>query len=84
MCSLRCVCLLSLIPLLSGDARRTKLASGAHVTPKDERFLTSPVPGLVHIVSVRVPLSAWRSLAIFLFSILTAAYYQGRWTRSKP
>ena len=45
---------LSLIPLLAGGARLTELAGGADITPKNERFFTSPVPVVVHIVSVTV------------------------------
>ncbi|MDR7158403.1 DUF2306 domain-containing protein [Arthrobacter sp. BE255] len=46
--------LLSLIPVIAGAARLTELTSGAAITPQNARFFASPVPVVVHIVSVTV------------------------------
>ena len=46
--------LLSLIPLLAGAARLTELTGGAVVTPANARFVESPIPVVIHIVSVTV------------------------------
>lgn len=46
--------LLSLIPVVAGASRMTELAGGAAITPQNARFFASPVPVLVHIVSVTV------------------------------
>jgi uncharacterized membrane protein len=46
--------LLSLIPILAGGARVTELTGGAAETANNSRFLDSPIPVLVHIVSVTV------------------------------
>jgi cytochrome bd-type quinol oxidase subunit 2 len=43
---------LSLVPVLAGAARLSELASGAQVTPDNARFFASPLPVVVHIVSV--------------------------------
>lgn len=45
---------LSLIPILGGAFRLTELTSGAEITPQNERFFDSPVPVVIHIVSVTV------------------------------
>jgi hypothetical protein len=46
--------LLSLIPVLAGAARLTELTGGAAITAQTARFFASPVPVVVHIVSVTV------------------------------
>ena len=46
--------LLTLIPILGGVHRVTQLTGGAAVTAANSRFFDSPVPVLVHIVSVTV------------------------------
>ncbi|MBC7441518.1 MAG: hypothetical protein H7311_03200, partial [Ramlibacter sp.] len=46
--------LLSLIPMLGGAARLTEVTGGAVATPQNDRLLDSPVPILIHIVSVTV------------------------------
>jgi hypothetical protein len=46
--------LLGLVPVLQGSLRLTELAGSAAVTPQNERFFTSPVPVVTHIVSVTV------------------------------
>jgi len=43
---------LSLVPVLAGAARLSELASGAKVTPDNARFFTSPLPVVIHIISV--------------------------------
>lgn len=44
--------LLSVIPLAGGAFRLTQLAGGAAITPENARFFASPIPVIVHIVSV--------------------------------
>jgi len=44
--------ILSLVPVLAGAARLSELASGAQVTPDNARFFASPLPVVVHIISV--------------------------------
>jgi uncharacterized membrane protein len=46
--------LLSLIPVIAGAARLTELSGGATVTVRNARFFDSPVPVVVHIVSVTI------------------------------
>jgi uncharacterized membrane protein len=46
--------LLSLVPGVAGIARLTELASNAEITPDNARFFTSPLPVVLHIVSVIV------------------------------
>lgn len=46
--------LLSVIPALGGSARVAELASDPAVTAENARFVTQPVPVLVHIVCVTV------------------------------
>ena len=46
--------LLSLIPVLAGAVRLTELTGGAAITPQNARFFASPVPVVVHIVSVTI------------------------------
>jgi cell division protein FtsW (lipid II flippase) len=46
--------LLSLIPGVAGAARLTELTGGAAITPQNARFFASPVPVVVHIISVTV------------------------------
>jgi len=46
--------LLSVVPLAAGAFRLTQLTSGAPITPANARFFASPLPVVVHIVSVSV------------------------------
>ena len=46
--------LLSLIPVIAGAARLTELTGGAVITAQNARFFASPVPVVIHIVSVTV------------------------------
>jgi hypothetical protein len=55
---------LSLVPVLAGAARLSELASGAQVTPDNARFFASPIPVVVHIVSV----SLYSILGAFQFA----------------
>jgi cytochrome bd-type quinol oxidase subunit 2 len=55
---------LSLVPVLAGAARLSELASGAQVTPDNARFFTSPLPVVVHIISV----SLYSMLGAFQFA----------------
>jgi uncharacterized membrane protein len=43
---------LTVIPVAAGIYRLTQLATSATITPENERFFTSPVPVVVHIVSI--------------------------------
>lgn len=43
---------LAVIPVTAGIYRLTQLVSGATITPENERFFNSPVPVVVHIVSI--------------------------------
>ena len=45
---------LSLIPVIAGAARLTELMSGPEITANNARFVASPIPVTVHIVSVTV------------------------------
>lgn len=45
---------LSTIPLAAGAFRLTELARGAEITPANARFFASPLPVVLHIVSVSV------------------------------
>ncbi|MDR7082783.1 uncharacterized membrane protein YozB (DUF420 family) [Arthrobacter ginsengisoli] len=46
--------LLSLIPVIAGASRMTELTGGAAITPQNARFFASPVPVVIHIVSVTI------------------------------
>jgi hypothetical protein len=46
--------LLSAIPLAAGAFRLSQLAGGAEITPDNARFFASPLPVVLHIVSVTV------------------------------
>ena len=46
--------LLSLIPIIAGAARLTQLTGGAVVTGESARVVDSPIPLVIHIVSVTV------------------------------
>lgn len=45
---------LSIIPITAGSVRIMQLASGAEVTPENARFLTKPLPFLLHILSATI------------------------------
>ena len=46
--------LLSLVPMLAGTVRLAELSSSPEVTPDNARFVTMPLPVVVHIVSASV------------------------------
>ena len=46
--------LLSAVPVAAGAFRLTELAGGAEITPANARFFASPLPVVLHIVSVTV------------------------------
>lgn len=46
--------ILSFIPVVAGAFRLTELAGGAAITPANARFFASPLPVVLHIVSVTV------------------------------
>ncbi len=55
---------LSLVPVIAGAARLSELVSGAKVTPDNARFFASPLPVVIHIVSV----SLYSILGAFQFA----------------
>jgi uncharacterized membrane protein len=63
---------LSLIPVLAGAVRLTELAGGPEITANNARFVASPVPVMVHIVSVTV------------FSLLGALQFVPPLRRGRP
>src|SRR4051794_27070859 len=44
--------MLVVIPLAAGAFRLTQLAGGAAITPENARFFASPLPVVLHIISV--------------------------------
>ncbi len=68
--------LLSLVPVLAGAARIAELGSGlgggAEITPENARFFASPLPVVVHILSVT------------LYSILGAFQFVATFRHRKP
>ena len=63
--------LLSVVPILAGSVRLGQIFSGV-VTAENERFLGSPVPGVLHII------------AVTLFSLLGALQFAPRLRRAFP
>ena len=45
---------LAFIPVAAGTARLVMLAGGAAVTPENARFITAPIPAVLHIISVSI------------------------------
>jgi hypothetical protein len=64
--------LLSFIPIVAGAVRIVELAGGAEITPENARFFASPIPVVVHILSVT------------LYSILGAFQFAPRFRRRRP
>jgi uncharacterized membrane protein YozB (DUF420 family) len=64
--------LLSLVPVAAGGVRVTELASGPEVTPDNARFVSDPIPVVVHVVSVTV------------YSLLGAFQFSGAIRRRHP
>ena len=46
--------LLSLVPVIAGSVRLAQLTTGADITPENARFFASPLPVVLHILSVTV------------------------------
>ncbi|MCB0133383.1 MAG: DUF2306 domain-containing protein [Caldilineaceae bacterium] len=46
--------MLSLVPVIAGSVRLTQLSTGADITPENARFFASPLPVVLHILSVTV------------------------------
>jgi len=63
--------LLSAVPLIAGAVRLVELSGGAAVTPANARFFASPLPVVLHIVSV----SLYAVLGAFQF----APGFRRRW-----
>jgi uncharacterized membrane protein len=63
---------LSLIPVLAGAVRLTELMGGPEITANNARFVASPIPVMVHIVSVTV------------FSLLGALQFVPSLRRGRP
>jgi uncharacterized membrane protein len=55
---------LSTIPVVAGAARLSELTSGAEITPDNARFFASPLPVVLHILSV----SLYSLLGAFQFA----------------
>jgi uncharacterized membrane protein len=68
--------LLSVIPLISGAFRLNQLANGAPITPENARFSASPLPVVLHIVSV----SFYAVLGAFQF-VPSLRQRRNRWHR---
>jgi hypothetical protein len=64
--------LLSAIPVAAGAYRLSELAGGAEVTPANERFFTSPLPVVLHVVCSAV------------FAVLGAFQFAARFRRRRP
>lgn len=56
--------LLSLIPVIAGSVRLTELSVSADITPDNARFFASPIPVVLHIISVTL----YSILGAFQFS----------------
>lgn len=67
---------LSIIPLAAGAFRLTQLAGGVAITPANARFFASPLPVIVHIVSV----SLYAILGAFQF-VPRLRQRRNRWHR---
>jgi uncharacterized membrane protein len=63
---------LSLIPVIAGAARLSELLGGPEITANNARFVTSPIPVTVHIVSVT------------LYSLLGALQFVPSLRRGRP
>lgn len=64
--------LLSFVPVAGGTVRLAELAGGAEITPENARFFASPLPVVLHILSVS------------LYSILGAFQFAPGLRRRKP
>ncbi|MEU4533621.1 DUF2306 domain-containing protein [Streptosporangium sp. NPDC023825] len=64
--------LLSAVPIIAGAARLTELTAGAEITPGNARFFATPVPVVLHILTVSV------------YSVLGAFQFAPRFRRRRP
>lgn len=64
--------LLSLVPVIAGSVRLNELASNPEITAENARFVQSPLPVALHIISVT------------LFSLLGAFQFSPRFRKSNP
>ncbi|MCB9134110.1 MAG: DUF2306 domain-containing protein [Anaerolineales bacterium] len=64
--------LLSTVPMLAGAARMTQLIGGAEITADNARFFASPLPVILHIISVT------------LYSLLGAFQFAPGFRRRNP
>jgi uncharacterized membrane protein len=63
---------LSFIPVVAGVVRMTQLTGGAEITPESARFFASPLPVVLHIISVAI------------YSVLGAFQFSPGFRRRKP
>jgi uncharacterized membrane protein len=68
--------LLGLVPVIAGSVRLVELAGSPEITPANARFVTAPVPVVLHIVSV----TTYALLGAFQFSGGLRRHYP-RWHR---
>ncbi|RDI30704.1 DUF2306 domain-containing protein [Lentzea flaviverrucosa] len=66
------IILFSVIPVLGGVLRLTELGGGAEITPDNARFFASPVPVVVHAITVSV------------YSVLGAFQFAPGFRRRRP
>ncbi len=64
--------LLSAVPVLAGAARLTELSTSTDITPANARFFASPIPVILHIISVT------------LYSLLGAFQFAPTFRRRNP
>jgi uncharacterized membrane protein len=63
---------LGLVPAMAGSARLATLAAGAEITPENARFLSAPVPVVLHIIGA------------VTFSLLGALQFAPGFRRARP
>lgn len=68
--------LLSAVPVIAGSMRLVELSSGAEITQDNARFFASPLPVVVHIISITL----YSLLAAFQFSA-SLRHWRPRWHR---
>lgn len=69
--------ILSLIPVIAGAARIAQLSSGADIMPDNARFFASPIPVVLHIISITL----YAILGAFQFAPSFRRRY-GKWHRA--
>lgn len=69
--------LLSLVPVIAGAARIAELSGGAEITPENARFFASPLPVVIHILSVTI----YSILGAFQF-VPTFRHRKPKWHRT--